>query len=123
MDRAGCMQQTIAQASLSVSLLHHFKGTHMSRFVEVLNLHRGEVALRTLPQILHLLRERLQAEAAQVEFAFPYFTERAASVTGSRALMDYECAFLAEANGGDDDFVLRVRVPGDYPVPVLQGDQ
>lgn len=110
-DQKDGRQETIAQLSMSVSLPHHFKGTHMSRFIEVLNSHRGEVTMRTLPQILRELKDRLEAETAHIEVKFPYFIERAAPVTKSKALMDYDCTFIGESNGTKDDFLLRVRVP------------
>jgi GTP cyclohydrolase IB len=111
MDRAQKWQHTVAQVSLSVALPHHFKGTHMSRFVEVLNRHRGEVTMRTLPTILHELRERLDAEQAHIDVEFLYFIERVAPVSGASALMDYHCAFTGESDGRVDDFVLSVEVP------------
>jgi GTP cyclohydrolase IB len=104
-------QRTIAQLSMSVRLPHHFKGTHMSRFVEVLNEHHGEVTMRTLPAILRRLKERLDAEVARIEARFPYFLLRTAPVSGAQALMDYECAFIGQQNGRSNDFVLEVRVP------------
>jgi GTP cyclohydrolase I len=111
LDRNKGRQETVARLTMSVSLPHHFKGTHMSRFIEVLNEHRGEVTMRTLPVILHTLRERLDAERARMEVAFTYFVEKAAPVTGSRGLMDYECSFVGESDGVKDDFILGVRVP------------
>ncbi len=111
LDRQNQTQQTVARLSLSVGLLHHFKGTHMSRFLEVLNQYRGEVTLRTLPTMLRDLQERLEAESAQIEVDFPYFLERAAPVSGARSLMGYECSFQAETRGGEEDFVLTVQVP------------
>jgi GTP cyclohydrolase I len=111
LDKQDGRQETIAQISMSVSLPHHFKGTHMSRFIEVLNSHRGEVTMRTIPTILHELKGRLDAETAHIEVRFPYFLERSAPVTESKALMDYECAFSGESNGTKEDFVLSVRVP------------
>lgn len=111
LDRQQGEQQTVATLTASVALPHHFKGTHMSRFVEVLNEHRGEVTMRTLPAILRQLKERLDAESARIEVRFPYFLERVAPVSGCKALMDYECSFVGESNGGHDDFVLGVRVP------------
>ncbi len=110
-DRERGKQETTARLTMSVNLPHHFKGTHMSRFIEVLNEHRGEVTMRTLPTILHTLRDRLEAESAHIEVAFPYFLERTAPVSEARALMDYECTFVGEANGGKDDFILGVQVP------------
>jgi GTP cyclohydrolase I len=111
LDRQNERQHTIARVTMSVSLPHHFKGTHMSRFLEILNEHRGEVTMRTLPAILRELKTRLDAESARVELHFPYFVERAAPVSGARGLMDYACSFVGEANGGADDFILGVRVP------------
>src|SRR5262249_10232257 len=94
-----------------VGLPHRFKGTHMSRFIEVLNEHRGEVTMRTLPRMLAELKMRLHAVSAQIEVRFPYFLERAAPVTKSKALMDFECSFVGKSNEEGDDFILSVRVP------------
>ena len=67
--------------------------------------------MRTLPTILQELKDRLTAESAHIEVEFPYFLERCAPVSGARALMDYECVFTGEVNGGASDFVLSVRIP------------
>lgn len=111
LDRAAERQRTVARLSMSVSLPREQKGTHMSRFVEVLNDHHGEVTMRTLPLILRDLRDRLRADTAHIEVAFPYFLERRAPVSDAAALMDFECAFIGELEGERDDFVLRVEVP------------
>jgi GTP cyclohydrolase I len=111
LDRANRQQQTVATVSLSVSLPHHFKGTHMSRFVEVRNRHRGEITMCTLPAILDEMKGKLDAERSQIEVRFPYFVEKAAPVTQAAGLMDYSCSFVAEADGADHDLVLRVEVP------------
>jgi len=111
LDRAQVRQQTVARITLSVDLPHHFKGTHMSRFLEVLEGHRGEVTLRTIPAILAELRRRLEAERARIEVEFPYFLERVAPVSGARALMDYACSFVGEASATASDFVLGIDVP------------
>ncbi|HKB39812.1 MAG TPA: GTP cyclohydrolase FolE2 [Gemmataceae bacterium] len=111
LDRDRETQHTVARLTMSVNLPHHFKGTHMSRFIELLNRHRGEVTMRTLPEMLRDLKKRLHAEKAQVVVEFPYFLERSAPVSGARSLMEYECSFQAEINGGEEDFVLSVRVP------------
>lgn len=111
LDRRNERQFTVAQISMSVALPHHFKGTHMSRFIEILNDHRGEITMWTLPDILGDLKGRLDAESARVEVRFPYFVEKNAPVSGARALMDYECWFVGEINGRRDDFVLGVKVP------------
>jgi GTP cyclohydrolase I len=111
LDRQHEKQQTIASFTMSVNLPHHFKGTHMSRFIEVLAQHRGEVTMRTLPAILQQLKAVLEAESARIEVRFPYFLDRVAPVSGAVAPMDYECWFVGEVNGESDDFVLGVRVP------------
>lgn len=111
LDRANEKQHTIGTLTMSVDLPHHFKGTHMSRFIEVLNEHHGEVTMRTLPAILGTLRERLEAESAHLEVAFPYFLAKPAPVSGATALMDYECTFIGESKADVDDFILQVKVP------------
>ena len=111
LDRDQGRQETVAHITMSVNLPHHFKGTHMSRFIEVLNEHRGEVTMHTLPLLIRDLRERLEAESARVEVRFPYFINREAPVSGARALMDYDCSFIGESNGKSMDFVLGVRIP------------
>ena len=111
LDRHSQRQSTTAKLSMSVNLPHEFKGTHMSRFIEVLNAHRGEITMRTLPLILRELKTRLDAESAHMEVSFPYFLERQAPISGAVGLMDYQCQFTGEANGGTSDFVLSVCVP------------
>lgn len=111
LDRQQEKQQTIAHLTASVSLPHHFKGTHMSRFIEVLNAHRGEITMRTLPAILSDLKIRLEAETARLELHFPYFLERSAPVSGAKGLIDYDCWFIGEINGHSCDFIMKIRVP------------
>jgi GTP cyclohydrolase I len=111
LDRDHQKQHTVAVLKMSVNLPHEFKGTHMSRFIEVLNEHRGEITMRTVPAVLRDLRKKLDAESAHIHLVFPYFLERRAPVSGASALMDYECSFDAEVNGGMDKFVFGVRVP------------
>lgn len=111
LDRENREQSTVGTISMSVSLPHHFKGTHMSRFIEVL----GETGCRfhgkTIPLILEKLRKALDAERASVRIAFPYFLTRNAPVTGARAKMGYSCAFTGQADGPGQDFSLEVTVP------------
>src|SRR5579883_2752239 len=101
---------------------HYFEGTHISRFVEVLNEHRGEMTLFTLPTLLRELRSCLQAENSRVEVRFPCFLERVAPVSGAQALMGCVCSFLGEATETRDDFALGVRVPVTSLCP-CKGDQ
>lgn len=111
LDRARQKQHTVATVTLSVDLPSNFKGTHMSRFVEILNEHHGDMTMWTLPLLVKKLRERLHAQSAHVEIDFPYFIEQKAPASGARSLMDYQCTFIGESEKGVDDFVLRVKVP------------
>ncbi|MEO1268490.1 MAG: GTP cyclohydrolase, FolE2/MptA family, partial [Myxococcota bacterium] len=98
LDRTFTKQHTVATITMSVSVPQQFKGTHMSRFIEVLEEHRDDVNMWALPTIIGALRQRLDAESARIEMTFPYFLERAAPVTGSTGLMDYACTFIGESS-------------------------
>ena len=111
LDRTRERQATIATLSMAVGLPQHFKGTHMSRFIEILEEHRGEITLRTLPTILAALRERLSAASARMTVRFPYFLERRAPVSRARSLMDYQCSFTASTSTVSDEMTLGVIVP------------
>ena len=110
-DLAHKTQNTVATISMSVDLPHHFKGTHMSRFVEILNEHSRVIHVENIPDILHQMRKRLDAEYAHLQIEFPYFIEKKAPVTKSLGIMDYKATFLANTENGDIDFVLGVHVP------------
>lgn len=110
-DKADSEQGTVATVSMAVDLPEHYKGTHMSRFVEVLNERRGELSLSTLPELLAEVQRRLGAEAAYIEARFPYFLERRAPVSGAVSLMEYPSCFRASRRGEALDFVLEVTVP------------
>jgi len=111
LDMENREQNTIAEISMSVSLPHDFKGTHMSRFIEVL----GETGCRfhgkTIPLILKKLKKKLHAEKAAVRISFPYFLTRKAPVSGAHAKMGYSCVFTGKTRGMEDDFILTVTVP------------
>ena len=111
LDGSGLLIPSVATIAMSVYLPHHFKGTHMSRFVEVLNEHRGEVTMRTLPTILSAIKARLDSSSAKIRVEFPYFVEKRAPVTDSHGMMDYLCVFEAETWGTEDRFLLTVTVP------------
>lgn len=110
-DKAHSLQSTVAKVALTVDLPHHYKGTHMSRFVEVLNEHGPILHVDNIRDILAALRKRLHAENAHVDFEFPFFLEKKAPATGAVGLMDYTVRFSATLNGEGSDFVLTVIVP------------
>jgi GTP cyclohydrolase IB len=109
-DRGQVLQSTVATCALTVDLPHHFKGTHMSRFVQVLNAHGPVLHVENIQEILRELVAKLHSEKAQVEFVFPYFIEKHAPVTGAPGLMDYEVKFNATYAHGVVDLVVTVGV-------------
>ncbi len=86
-DRGGAEQHTVAQVSMAVGLPHDAKGTHMSRFIEVLSQYQGSMGMVNLPDILDLLKVRLGSDTARIQVDFLYFMEREAPVSRLRALM------------------------------------
>ena len=113
-DKNHSEQGTIATVQMTVDLPHHFKGTHMSRFVEVLNSHGPILHVRNIREILAQLTECLESDQAYVDFEFPYFMEKAAPVTGAIGLLDYTVKFNATLSGGSKghvDFMVTVIVP------------
>jgi GTP cyclohydrolase I len=104
-------QDTVASATLSVSLPPEKKGSHLSRFTEILDGHAGEVTPWTVPDILKALQDRLGSPAACLRLTFPYFLRRSAPVSGASALIDYECGIAASARGDDVRLLISVRVP------------
>jgi GTP cyclohydrolase I len=110
-DRDHSEQHTVAVVSLAVDLPHHYKGTHMSRFVEVLHAHGRELTVASVAAMPKELLSRLDACKAHVEIRFPYFRAKAAPVTKSVGLLDYGVVFEVNAEGDDVDFVVTVEVP------------
>lgn len=108
LDRANRYQDTIATVGLYVDLPKEFKGTHMSRFVEVLNAHGRIVHIQSIPEILRALQEKFDAETSHIELEFPYFLMKKAPVSGLTGLMDYHVRFDAAARNSKIDFVVTV---------------
>jgi GTP cyclohydrolase I len=110
-ERGGGVQHTIANFNMYVGLPHHFKGTHMSRFVEILNAHEREISVETFKVVLEEMVERLEAESGIIEMTFPYFVNKSAPVSGVQSLMDYEVTFTGEIREGRKHFTMKVVVP------------
>lgn len=110
-DRSEQRQQTVGTFKLTVDLPHDYKGTHMSRFIAALELHRGEMSLETLPDLVDDLRNRLDAERAHVRVEFPYFIRKAAPVSGVESSLEVRCWFVGDAEEKDAEFTLGVDVP------------
>jgi GTP cyclohydrolase I len=111
LDRVHGTQSVNAAINMYVNLPRHFKGTHMSRFIEVLNEFRGQINIKTFHTILEKLREKLRAQSAHMEIEFTYFIEKAAPVSRAKSLMDYKCLFIGESDGSKTDFIIGVEVP------------
>ena len=110
-ERAGGVQHTVATFNMYVGLPHHFKGTHMSRFVEILNAHEREISPDTFRAMLREMAVKLEAQSGHVEMTFPYFVSKKAPISGVQSLMDYEVTFVGEILDGVETFTLKVLVP------------
>src|SRR5271165_5884394 len=89
-DKAHTLQNTVATVSLTVDLPHHFKGTHMSRFIEVLNEHGSVIHVDNIRVILQHLQKRLDAKQAHVEFEAPFYVGKREPLTDSIGLKEYK---------------------------------
>ena len=110
-DRSQGVQHTIASFNMYVELPHNFKGTHMSRFVEILNAHEREITVETFQVMLREMVERLEAAEGRIEMTFPYFVNKRAPVSKVQSVLDYEVTFIGEVIDGAHSFTMKVLVP------------
>jgi len=110
-DRSGGEQHTIANFNMYVDLPHNFKGTHMSRFVQILEDQDREITVKSFKDMLGNMTELLEAESGHIEMRFPYFVNKAAPISGVESLMDYEVGFLGERKNGENLMTVEVVVP------------
>ncbi len=110
-DRTGGEQHTIANFNMYVNLPHNFKGTHMSRFVEILNLHEREIGVESFKDMLGEMTEKLEAEAGHIEMTFHYFINKTAPISGVQSLLDYEVSLIGEIRGDKPEMKIKVVVP------------
>jgi GTP cyclohydrolase IB len=108
-DKAHTIQNTVATIGMFVDLPKEFKGTHMSRFIEVLNAHGNVIHVENIPDILRSLQRKLNASSSHLEIEFPYFMSKRSPVSRGESLMDYIARFDAAAINGTIDFVLTVK--------------
>jgi GTP cyclohydrolase I len=109
-DRSAGEQHTIATFNMYVSLPHNFKGTHMSRFVEILHTER-EISVESFRSMLATMTERLEADVGHIEMSFPFFVMKRAPVSGVESLMDYHAGLIGERRAGHTDMWIKVVVP------------
>lgn len=120
-DKGGGVQHTVAMFNMYVFLPHNFKGTHMSRFVQILNSHEREISVESFESILREMVQRLDADCGRLEMTFPYFINKSAPVSGVQSLMDYEVCFVGEIEKGDYQFTMKVVVPVTSLCPCSKG--
>ena len=111
LDKAEQFQQSSAEVDLYVNLPHYFKGTHMSRFIEVFHEHSHNIRMNNFLQMLEKIRSVLQAEQAHGEIRFPFFMEKTAPVSGQASIMEYNCKFVGEVNSSYREFYVGIEVP------------
>ena len=109
--RDGMIQSTVANLAMYVRLPHDVKGTHMSRFLEILNAHHDAFTTESFEKVLAATAERLEATEAHIEMTFPYFIEKAAPVSGVTSLLDYEVTLIGEVRNGVAKVTSKVLVP------------
>src|SRR6187455_925526 len=109
-DRSAGEQHTVANFSMYVNLPHNFKGTHMSRFVEILHRER-EISVESFGALLAEMTERLEADAGHIEMSFPYFVMKKAPVSGVESYMDYRATLTGKRVNGENQMWVRVVVP------------
>ena len=112
LDRKNKYQNTTASINMYVDLPRDFRGTHMSRFIEILNRHQGRMTLENIGPILSEMKTKLEAKSAHLEIAFPYFIEKTAPVSGQKSIMAYECKFIASQ-------VERTEIIVEVSVPIM----
>ena len=110
-DRSGWEQHTVANFNMFVELPHNFKGTHMSRFIEILNEHERETTVRSFRAMLHEMTEHLDAHTGHIEMSFPFFLQKKAPVTRVESLLDYQVTLTGEINQAKVITEIRIVVP------------
>jgi len=110
-DRSGTEQHTVATFNMYVYLPHNFKGTHMSRFVQILNGHEREIGVGTFKEMLTEMAQRLESEAGHIEMRFPFFVNKKAPITGVQSLLDYDVTLIGEVRDGRPHLSIKVVVP------------
>ncbi|MDP3177804.1 MAG: GTP cyclohydrolase FolE2, partial [Spirochaetaceae bacterium] len=110
-DKSEGRQATTATVNLFADLPHDFKGTHMSRFIEVFEAHRSDLSMPRFMEMLAEIRQSLDAETAYADLHFPYFIEKKAPVSGQASMMAYDCAYMGKVGAAGREFDVAVSVP------------
>lgn len=111
LDKLNKVQQTTACVDLFVNLPHHFKGTHMSRFIEIFHAYHTDLSMKHFLQMLQEMRTKLHAEKAFAKVTFPFFIEKEAPVSKQKGMMSYECSYEGEVTAEESNFFVSITVP------------
>ncbi len=110
-DRSDGEQHTIATFNMYVDLPHNFKGTHMSRFVEILNAQEREISIESFNEMLQEMTKKLEANSGHIEMNFPYFINKTAPISGVKSMLDYDVTLYGEVSGSESFVDIKVIVP------------
>lgn len=111
LDKADKKQNTTAVLNLFVNLPHNFKGTHMSRFIQIFHKYHKDISMANFLDMLEEVRTKLDAERAFGRVTFPYFIEKLSPVTHSPGMMEYICTYEGESSLKKQKFFISVKVP------------
>ena len=120
-DRSDGTQNTIANFNMYVNLPHNFKGTHMSRFIEILESYDKVISVDSFDDMLSKMNDRLEAEEGHIEMSFPYFVTKAAPISGVESLMNYQVTFIGVRKGDKNEITVEVVVPVTSLCPCSKG--
>ena len=123
LDKAKGRQRTVASVNMYVNLPHHYKGTHMSRFIEILSDYRREISPQKLPEIMEEMKRRLNAASAHMELTFPYFIEKTAPVSGRRQFDGIQLLPQGRLERSRPGHHRGSRRAHHHALPLFQGDQ
>ncbi|MBN2551907.1 MAG: GTP cyclohydrolase I FolE2 [Spirochaetales bacterium] len=120
LDKKNQTQQTVATINMYADLPHDFKGTHMSRFIDVVNEYYVDISMNNFLEMLDKVRMLLDASRAYGEVIFPYFIEKQAPVSGERSMMEYVCEYVGEVSDQYKHFYVGIQVPITTVCPCSQ---
>ena len=111
LDKANKVQNTTAQVDLYVNLPHNFKGTHMSRFIQVFHKYHTDITMQHFLEMLEEIRTKLDAHKSYGKIAFPYFVTKKAPVSEAEGIMEYKCSYEATVTENEKNFYINIEVP------------
>ncbi len=111
LDKKNGTQQTTASVDLFVNLPHHYKGTHMSRFVEIFHSYHNNLGMKQFLSMLEEIRLSLEAERSFGTMTFPFFMEKKAPVSAEESIMNYTCTYEGNVSASERNFFIKIAVP------------